>query len=121
MEETSLTEMGKFIESRLRELGVNNAEFAKRVGVSRGAVSNWLYRTLPKARLIPAITRALHLELDEVVIIFTRCGGSWDQNISITERVLTEGVLRKIHTYVECFGPITTEKFFELWDLADKS
>lgn len=62
---------GAWLASEVRSHGLNQGEFARRVGVSATTVSRWLKGRVPKGRYIEQIADVLLLDVDQVL---TRSG-----------------------------------------------
>lgn len=57
---------GPWLASRIKQAGLTQAEFAKRVGASKSSVSRWIHGRVPEASFIDAIADVLVVDYDTV-------------------------------------------------------
>lgn len=72
----NLEQIGRFIQSCRKELGLTQAEMGERLGISAQSVSNWERgETLPDISLLPDLACMLRCSVDAILSGGTGCGG----------------------------------------------
>src|SRR5690625_1029983 len=102
-------EVAKFIEKKLKETGMSNSEFARRIGVDRSTVTRY-FNGLRKINMdeLPKIASVLNLDPMDLLIEDEDLKGL-DNIIPITSNVVKVPILGEI----ACGNPIYAEENFE--------
>ncbi len=92
----NLEQIGRFIQSCRKELGMTQAEMAERLCVSAQAVSNWERgESLPDIALLPDIACILHCSVDAILSGGTGCGG-YRRHVTVAQMREALGALERI-------------------------
>lgn len=72
----NLQQIGQFIQSCRKDLGMTQSELSERIGVSPQSVSNWERgETLPDVTILPDLASVLRCSVDSILSGGAGCGG----------------------------------------------
>ena len=92
----NLQQIGQFIQSCRKELGITQAEMGERLGVSPQSVSNWERgETLPDVSLLPDLACMLRCSVDAILSGGAGCGG-YRRHVTVSQMREALGALNRI-------------------------
>lgn len=92
----NLQNIGQFIQSCRKELGITQAEMGERLGVSPQSVSNWERgESLPDVSLLPDLACMLRCSVDAILSGGAGCGG-YRRHVTVAQMREALGALNRI-------------------------
>lgn len=92
----SLNQIGRFIQSCRKEIGLTQAEMGARLNVSAQSVSNWERgETLPDISLLPDLACMLRCSVDAILSGGAGCGG-YRRHVTVAQMQQALGALDRI-------------------------